>query len=368
MSSPSSDELAQQLRLTQERLGEALDAKARAELALRHSERMAMLGTMLAGVAHELNNPAAATHRAAEQLRDAFARLQEAHLGLDALTLTPAAREVLVTIERTAREHALRRGDDLPALERSDREAAVEEWLDERGVGDASALAPTLVDQGLDPSALDGLAALFDDPALDVVLTWAAAVFPVHMLSYEIGQGAARISEIVRALKSYSFQGQVPLQAVNLHEGLDNTLVILRNKLKGGVDVHRDYGPDVPEVQAHGSELSQVWTNILDNAVDAMNGKGTISIRTRARDGWAIVEIEDSGPGIPEAIQSRIFEPFFTTKPPGKGTGLGLATTHSIVTEKHYGRIDVESRPGLTRFTVRLPIAAPAGPTAPPGA
>ena len=181
-------------------------------------------------------------------------------------------------------------------------------------------------------------------------------VFRVHTLSYEIGQGSARISEIVGALKSYSYLGQAPVQAVDLHEGLDNTLVILRNKLKVGIRVHRDYGADVPRVPAYGSELNQVWTNLLDNAADAMGGKGEITIRTRREPGWAVVEICDNGPGIPQSVQARIFDPFFTTKAPGKGMGLGLSTSYSIITDKHKGTVSVASRPGRTWFTVRLPL------------
>ncbi len=182
---------------------------------------------------------------------------------------------------------------------------------------------------------------------------------PVHVLLYEIGQGAARIAEIVTALKGYSFHGETPAQRVDLHEGLDNTLVILRSKLKAGIEVRRDYDRDLPPVEAYGSELNQVWTNLLDNAADAMQGRGQLTIRTRREGRWAVIEIEDDGPGIPEAIQARVFDPFFTTKEPGKGTGLGLATSHAIVTEKHRGRLEVESRPGFTRFT-RAPAAGPA--------
>ena len=161
------------------------------------------------------------------------------------------------------------------------------------------------------------------------------------------------------ALKSYSYLGQAPAQTVDLREGLDNTLVILRSKLKAGISVHREYGADVPKVLAYGSELNQVWTNLLDNAADAMGGKGEINIRTRRENGWAVVEIEDNGPGIPADIAPRIFDPFFTTKAPGKGTGLGLSTSFSIVTHKHRGEIRVASRPGSTRFTVKLPIEPP---------
>lgn len=330
------------------------------EMALRQSEKLATLGTLAAGVAHELNNPAAAARRASEQLRDSFARLQEAQRRLGAACLTTAENAVLETIDRQARERAVK-PSDFDALDRSDREAAVEEWLEERGVPEGWDLAPALAAQGLDPAALDLLAAALAQAALPPVLGWAAAVFPVYSLLHEIGQGASRISEIVGALKSYSYVGQAPVQAVNLHEGIDNTLVILRNKLKAGINVRREYASDLPHVAAFGSELNQVWTNILDNAADAMNGKGEISIKTRRDDGWAIVEIEDNGPGIPEEIQPKIFDPFFTTKGVGKGTGLGLSTSHAIVTRKHRGEIRVESRPGLTRFTVRLPIDLPAG-------
>jgi signal transduction histidine kinase len=204
------------------------------------------------------------------------------------------------------------------------------------------------------------LAAVLEGESLSAALVWAASLFPVYTLLYEIGQGSARVSEIVGALKSYSYLGQAPVQTVDLHEGLDNTLVILRGKLKAGVDVRRDYDPRIPKVPAHGSELNQVWTNLLVNAADAMGGKGEITVRTRRRNGWAVVEIEDSGPGIPEEIVPRIFDPFFTTKGPGQGTGLGLSTSHAIVTKQHKGEIRVESRPGLTRFTVKLPIEPPA--------
>jgi signal transduction histidine kinase len=339
------------------------------ELALRQSEKMATLGTLAAGVAHELNNPAAATRRASEQLRDAIDRLELAHVSADVPPLTPEGRELLQSLERPARELAIGPGG-LDALERSDRETAVEEWLRERGVADSGELAPSLVDQGLGLPALSKLADALEPEALAAVLVRAATAFPVYRLLHEIGEASGRVSEIVAALKSYSFLGQAPVQATDLHEGLDNTLVILRAKLKDGVDVHRDYSAELPPVQAYGSELNQVWTNLLDNAIDAMNGKGTITIRTRRDGDWAVIEIEDDGPGIPEAARANIFDPFFTTKEPGRGTGLGLSTSHSIVTEKHHGKISVESQPGLTRFTVKLPLkttSAAAASTLPAG-
>jgi PAS domain S-box-containing protein len=334
--------------------GADVTAQKRAERALRQSEKMATLGTLAAGVAHELNNPAAATRRAAEQLHEAFARLEDAHFRLEAVALGPEGRQLLLRLEGLARERAAR-PDDADTLERSDLEAAVEDWLLDHDVNDPWELAPALVAQGLDPDALARVAGLLQGEALSAGLAWLATAFRVHTLSYEIGQGSARISEIVAALRSYSYLGQAPVQAVDLHEGLDNTLVILRNKLKLGIRVHRDYGADVPPVPAYGSELNQVWTNLLDNAAHAMGGKGEITIRTRREPGWVVVEICDNGPGIPEDVQARIFDPFFTTKDPGKGMGLGLSTSYSIITDKHKGSLSVASRPGLTCFTVRLP-------------
>jgi signal transduction histidine kinase len=329
------------------------------EMMLRQSEKLATLGTLAAGIAHELNNPAAATRRAAEQLRDTSSRLEDAGVRLRSLTLSAAAQAALRTLQQQARQHAAA-PIDLDPLGRADREAAVEEWLEERGIGEPWRLAAPLAEQGFDPAALSRLAALLEGEALSSALDWVASLFPVYILLNEIGQGSARISEIVGALKSYAYLGQAPAQSVDLREGLDNTLVILRNKLKAGISVHRDYSPDLPKVPAYGSELNQVWTNLIDNAADAMDGKGEITIRTRRENGWAVVEIEDNGPGIPAEIAPKIFDPFFTTKPPGKGTGLGLSTSHSIITQKHKGKIRVESRPGSTRFTVKLPIEAPA--------
>ncbi|MCK6539836.1 MAG: ATP-binding protein, partial [Anaerolineales bacterium] len=165
-----------------------------------------------------------------------------------------------------------------------------------------------------------------------------------------------RISQIVQAMKAYTYLDQAPLLEVDVHEGLENTLVIMQHKLKHGVTVKREYSSDLPRIEAYASELNQVWTNIIDNAVDAMNGKGEIRIRTYQADGRVVVEIIDNGPGIPEEIQSRIYEPFFTTKPPGKGTGLGLHISHDIIVNRHHGQLLVESKPGETRFKATLPV------------
>jgi len=325
------------------------------EVMLRQSEKLATLGKLSAGMAHELNNPAAAAQRGAAQLRAAIADLQATHLRLGELDLAEAQLASLLALDQRARERA-RQPADMDSLARSDREAELESWLDGHGIENPWEVAPALVDLGFDQGELDGLVAELSPAQFGAVIAWLNCTFIIYGLLEEIGQGAGRISEIVKALKSYSYLDQAPVQEVDVHEGLDNTLVVLRGKLKPGVSVHRDYAPDMPHIQAYGSELNQVWTNIIDNAIDAMDGQGEITLRTRHDDQWAIVEIEDNGPGIPEAILPRLFDPFSTTKPPGKGTGLGLNISHNIVVQKHKGRIDVTSQPGQTRFEVRLPL------------
>ena len=215
-------------------------------------------------------------------------------------------------------------------------------------------VAPALANLGYDCAALDRLTASFASDQFRTVIAWLNCTYINYSLLEEIAQGTERISEIVAALKSYTFMDQAPVQDVDVHAGLDSTLVMLRSKLKAGITVHREYGADVPRIQAYGSELNQVWTNIIDNAIDAMDGQGEITIRTRYDDQWIVVELEDNGPGIPEAVLPHIFDPFYTTKAPGKGTGMGLNISHNIV-QKHRGRVDVYSQPGQTRFEVRLP-------------
>jgi signal transduction histidine kinase len=202
---------------------------------------------------------------------------------------------------------------------------------------------------------MERLVAGFSPAQFTAVIDWLNYTYIIYSLLEEIGQGAGRIAELVKALKDYTYLDQAPIQAVDIHEGLDSTLVILRSKL-ADVTVRRDYDSDLPRVQARGSELNQVWTNLVDNAIDATKGEGMITLRTRSDDEWVIVEIEDNGPGIPEEALPNLFDPFFTTKAPGKGTGLGLNISHNIVVQKHQGRIDVNSEPGRTCFEVRIPL------------
>jgi signal transduction histidine kinase len=325
------------------------------EVMLRQSEKLATLGKLSAGMAHELNNPAAAAKRGAAQLGPTFSHLQRAHLKLRELNLADAQLESLLALDQLAHERA-RQPSDIDSLTRSDREAELESWLDEQGVANAWEVAPALVNLDYDRDELATLVAEFKPTQFAVVIDWLNCTYMIYSLLEEVGQGAGRISEIVKALKSYSYLDQAPVQTVDLHEGLDNTLVVLRSKLKPGVTVHRDYVPDLPNIEAYGSELNQVWTNLIDNAIDAMSGEGEITLRTRHDEHWAIVEIEDNGPGVPDEILPKLFDPFSTTKPPGQGTGLGLNICHNIVVQKHKGRIDVYSQPGGTRFEVRLPL------------
>jgi signal transduction histidine kinase len=340
--------------LRRKRLRDLEQAFVQQEATLRQNEKLATLGKLSAGMAHELNNPAAATKRGAAQLLERIGAMQEIYLKLGALKLSDDQLQLLLALDDQARQSA-RQPADLDSLARSDREYELETWLEDRGIEDPWDVAPNLVDLGISQEDLDRIAADFSPEQLPVTFSWLDSTFAVYGLLEEIGEGAGRISDLVKALKSYSYLDQAPVQMVNVHEGLDSTLVILRSKLKGNVSVRREYDPDLPMVQASGGELNQVWTNLLDNAIDAVGEEGAITIRTSHDDRWVTVEIEDNGEGIPESVMPHIFDPFFTTKEPGKGTGMGLNISHNIIVQQHNGRLEVDSSPGRTLFQIRIP-------------
>jgi signal transduction histidine kinase len=319
------------------------------------------LGKLSAGLAHELNNPAAAARRAASDLREAFQAARSSRLHLDGRGLCTEERVYLSQLECDWEKNHPQVAMD--SLERSDRVDEITGWLEKHHVPEPWNLAAGLVDASCDIATLDELAARFDPETLVDVLNRLTAAFTIARLTAEIDSSTSRISELVAAIKEYSWMDQAPEQEVDVHKGIESTLIMLKYRLKNGINVIREYDRTVPHVCASGSELNQVWTNLIDNAIDAMNGNGELRIRTAPELDRVLVEIRDNGPGIPEEIRDQIFDPFFTTKPVGEGTGLGLDTVWRIV-QKHRGEIRVESRPGDTRFQVRLRAAtAPRGET-----
>jgi signal transduction histidine kinase len=324
---------------------------------VRQNEKMAALGTLAAGLAHELNNPAAAVRRSANQLRTALKEWSTATSELERLSLTDEQTQVVGELKAKL-EGPRSANEALEPLAQSDQEYELQTRLEQSGVADAWQMAPTLVANGWEARSVAKLEETFPSPVLNAVLRWLAAGLTVQSLLKEVDLGTERVSEIVKAVKAYSYLDQAPVQEVDIHEGLDNTLIILRHRIGGNIEVVREYAAGLPHIESYGSELNQVWTNLLDNAIYAMEGSGVLRLRTRAEDGHVVVEIQDSGTGIPPDIQQRIFEPFFTTKPPGLGTGLGLHIAYSII-NNHYGRISVTSVPGNTCFQVTLPTQLP---------
>jgi signal transduction histidine kinase len=340
----------------------AMSARAQeVEQQLRHQEKLAALGRLSAGLAHELNNPAAAGRRASKQLRESIATIQARLLNHCEELFPDPSRQQLIQVQQTAL-HQLSCGVRLSPLEQSDREDALADWLDQQGLDDGWQLAPILVGAGLQETHFSDLAEQLTPAAFAEALHWLTDTLTLVGLANEVEQSTGRISELVKAVKAYSYMDQAPLQEIDVHEGLDNTLTILNHKLKYGITVQRDYAAQLPRICAYGSELNQVWTNLLDNAIDALKDgqsptkQPIIQIRTSQAHKLVQVEIIDNGPGIPADVQSRIFDPFFTTKGVGKGTGLGLDIVRRIVTQRHRGTIRVFSEPGQTRFVVCLPI------------
>jgi signal transduction histidine kinase len=316
-------------------------------------DRLAALGKLSAGLAHELNNPASAARRATSQLRKTIQQIKDASHELGAKELTASQK---AEIEKLESSLIHRDGPPPDTLTVSTLEDQLDTVLRSHGQNDLWQLAGDLARKGAQPAVLESLFALLDAGTARAALVRIAAVLDVASLLDEIESSTARISDLVGAIKEYTYMDQSPVQNVNIAKSLETTLTIMNHKLKHGVTVQRDYHPVPFLVDSFGSELNQVWTNIIDNAIDAMSGKGKLLIHTFRDDNCVVVEITDDGPGIPPEVLPHIFEPFFTTKGVGQGTGLGLDTVQRIV-KKHHGDINVNSRPGQTVFQILLPLA-----------
>jgi len=320
-------------------------------------DRLAALGKLSAGLAHELNNPASAAQRATSQLREILKKIRDASHELGRRDLTPAHKAEIEKLEAYLTQMD---GPPPDALTASDLEDQIDSLLRSHGQNDLWMLSAGLAKRGVKPEVLESLFATLDADAARAALVRIAASVEVADLLKEIESSTSRISDLVHAIKEYTYMDQSPVQNVDIVKSLETTLTILNHKLKKGVAVKRDYRDAPLLVNSFGSELNQVWTNIIDNAIDAMGGKGELQVKARRDEQCVVVEIGDNGPGIPADVQPHIFDPFFTTKAVGEGTGLGLDTVQRIV-RKHSGSIQVNSKPGDTCFQVWLPLGGTRG-------
>jgi len=321
-------------------------------------ERLLALGSLSAGLTHELNNPASAAVRATSALRDRVAGMRHKLKMMARGKFTPAALEALVQLQEEAATQVAK-APTLTPLETSDREDELGDWLDQHGVANGWDIAPTFVQAGFDIDWLERVDASLegcDGSVFEGAIRWLNYTVETELLMNEISDSTTRVSSLVNAAKQYSQMDRAPFQVVDIHELLKSTLVMLARKIGDDITVVKEFDRTLPQVPCYAAELNQVWTNLIDNAVAAMDGHGTLTVRTYRENDCAVVEIGDTGPGVPAELRHRIFEPFFTTKPVGEGTGLGLDISFRIVAKKHGGDIRVESVPGDTRFIVRLPL------------
>jgi len=369
----SSPSLTQQILHSMARLLRSL------ETVLEHNQKLIALGSLAAGLAHELNNPAAAANRSVTQLSYSILEwrsLMQRLNGPEGITsahwsyITKLRNDILKSDSNSTTAAVAGDLSTNDIMAQSEKEEQIIEWLESHGISDGWKLASELVNVGITIDTIKDIDRTIKSPEsatnnskvvqnLKDILGWLTTTIMVDRLLYEIKSSTTRISDLVSAVKSYSYVDQTPLQHVDLHQGIESSLIMLQHKLKKAeISIVREYDPNLPHINAYENELNQVWTNLIDNAIDGIGKHGTISIRTKNEaDDHILVEIADNGSkGIPEDMKSRIFEPFFTTKDPGKGTGLGLSISHRIITETHRGDIRVYSRPGETRFQVRLPI------------
>jgi len=349
-------EMMQRMPLLVERLvGIMSDRVREATMLDQQQDKLIALGKLSAGLAHELNNPAAGATRAANDLIETLKELRAADMRLCSHDLNEEQQESIDAFESKAIDHTAT-AKQLNSLDQSDREDEVSEWLEAHGIGEPWKLSGNLVEAGMDSAALEQLLGEIPSTATADVLARVNCQLAAAKLASEIKTATARITELVGAIKEYSYMDQAKVQELDVHKGLDNTLLILKYKLKKkNISVTREYAESLPLIKAYGSELNQVWTNLIVNAVDAMSEGGKLKVRTKREPTDIMIEIRDNGGGIPAPVRSRIFEPFFTTKQVGEGTGLGLDTVARIV-RKHRGNVRFESRPGDTCFQVRLPI------------